>query len=132
MLSVPTMDEIGEDIQKYLCDFFKIKELRKHQISALHQIIIGKKDVLIILPTGMGKSLCYEALTVTKQLLNPEDTKQDLVLLISPLKFLMSQQEQKLQQVSLPAIRLSKKPRHEDIVRGKYRYHNLLIVGLTC
>ena len=93
-LSVSTMAEVGEDIQKYLCDFFKIKALRKHQVSAQHQILIGKQDLLIILPTGMGKSLCYGALTIKKQLLNPKGAKEDLVLLISwisPLKFLMSQ-----------------------------------------
>lgn len=47
--------ELLKDVQKY----FPIKEFRFSQKQIIEQILSGR-DVLAILPTGAGKSLCYQ------------------------------------------------------------------------
>ena len=39
-------------------------ELKKEQYDAIRAICLEKRDVLTVLPTGFGKSLCYQALPV--------------------------------------------------------------------
>ena len=94
--------------QVKVCQFFNIHSLKDHQKSTLEKILIERKDSLIILPTGMGKSLCFEALTVTNNLLSM-NSERDIVLLISPLKFLMDLQTSRLNNLGLPAISLGQK-----------------------
>ena len=50
---------------------------------------------MIILPTGMGKSLCFEALPVTNNLLSAI-SEIVIVLLISPLNFLIDLQTSRI------------------------------------
>lgn len=47
--------ELLKDVQKY----FPIKEFRFSQKQIIEQILSGR-DVLAILPTGAGKSRCYQ------------------------------------------------------------------------
>ena len=108
--------EIKEKVARAL----EIEALREHQINALAHVIVSNRDTLVVLSTGSGKSVCFEGLTITNQLVNPE-SEQNCVLLISPLKFLMRQQEKKLHQLRLTVTCLSRKPKHEDIVNGKFR-----------
>ena len=37
-------------------------ELKKEQYDEIGAICLGKRDVLTLLPTAFGKSLCYQAL----------------------------------------------------------------------
>ena len=55
--SIP--DNICEDI----CKKWQIERLEDFQKQALHNIIIKREDTLVCMPTGSGKSLCYEALS---------------------------------------------------------------------
>lgn len=61
---------------------FGLKEFRRGQQQIIQSVLDGK-DVLAVLPTGGGKSLCYQL---------PAVLKNDLVIVISPLIALMKDQ----------------------------------------
>ncbi|MCZ7679488.1 MAG: DEAD/DEAH box helicase [Sandaracinaceae bacterium] len=75
---------------------FGIARLRPEQEEALEAVLAGR-DALIVLPTGYGKSILYQA----PALLLPRP-----VIAISPLIALMRDQERALRRVGAPVIRL--------------------------
>lgn len=72
-------------------DQFGYSTLRPHQEEVLRAICQGK-DLLAVLPTGSGKSLCYAL---------PAAVRHGLVLVISPLIALMRDQVRRLRQQGL-------------------------------
>lgn len=106
--------ELLKDVQKY----FPIKEFRFSQKQIIEQILSGR-DVLAILPTGAGKSLCYQY---------PVLKFPGITLVISPLIALMEDQTKHLKELNIPAACLNKdvpgKERRQillDAVEGKYK-----------
>jgi ATP-dependent DNA helicase RecQ len=75
---------------------FQIGRLHREQERAIASIL-GGRDVLLILPTGGGKSLCYQLPSV----LLPRPT-----VVVSPLLALLEDQYLKLQQLGIPSVRL--------------------------
>jgi ATP-dependent DNA helicase RecQ len=75
---------------------FGIGRLHREQERAIASILAAR-DVLLILPTGGGKSLCYQL----PSLLLPRPT-----VVVSPLLALLEDQYLKLQQLNVPAVRL--------------------------
>lgn len=67
------------------------------------QTLLNKKDALIVMPTGGGKSICFQL---------PALLQDGLTLVISPLVALMENQVQELHQKKLPAALL-----HNEISR---------------
>ena len=62
-------------IQITHCKTFKFDKLNKHQQKAIELFINQKRDIVVNLPTGYGKSIIYQALPlifdhVTNTLLN--------------------------------------------------------------
>ena len=86
--------ELLKDVQKY----FPIKEFRFSQKQIIEQILSGR-DVLAILPTGAGKSLCYQY---------PALKLPGITLVISPLIALMEDQTKHLKELNIPAACLNK------------------------
>ena len=76
-------------------EIFGIPGLRPFQTSVV-QALEQKKDVLVLAPTGGGKSLCFQlpALVETGK----------VAFVISPLRSLIQDQVQELQDKSLPAV----------------------------
>ncbi len=72
---------------------FQMTHFRTGQMEIL-QSILNKKDVLAVLPTGGGKSLCYQL---------PALVNNELVVVISPLIALMKDQVMNLKKLGLPA-----------------------------
>ena len=91
--------EDGDDVAAYpipeqdagyvhvLREKFGHKEFRKGQLEAIKIILEERKNALVVLATGAGKSLCYQ---FCSQFL------PGLVLVVTPLISLMSDQLQKL------------------------------------
>lgn len=80
-------------LENILIEKFKLEKFRigqKEIISA----ILDKKDVLAVLPTGGGKSLCYQY---------PAVSLQKLVIVVSPLIALMKDQVLSLTRQGIPA-----------------------------
>ena len=64
--------------------FFAVEKLNKHQEDAIKFLVEKKKDVLVNLPTGFGKSLIYQALPTA--FLSVQSTcEKNIVVVISPL-----------------------------------------------
>jgi ATP-dependent DNA helicase RecQ len=83
------MSELDLALQKH----FSLKSFRKGQKEIISSIL-AKKDVLAVLPTGGGKSLCYQL---------PSIVTNQLVVVISPLIALMKDQVLNLQRLGLRA-----------------------------
>jgi ATP-dependent DNA helicase RecQ len=88
----PTLDVVRQVARQR----FGLNRLHREQERAITSILTGK-DVLLILPTGGGKSLCYQL----PSLLLPRPT-----VVVSPLLALLEDQYQKMQQLGVPAVRL--------------------------
>src|SRR5205809_897293 len=87
----------GPDVVRQLArQRFGIGRLHREQERAIASVLAGK-DVLLILPTGGGKSLCYQL----PSLLLPRPT-----VVVSPLLALLEDQYLKMQQLGVPVVRL--------------------------
>jgi ATP-dependent DNA helicase RecQ len=75
---------------------FGFKELTVAQQHVVRSLFLGH-DVLAVLPTGSGKSLCYQL---------PGMMVEGITVVISPLLALMADQEGKLKARDLPVVRL--------------------------
>ena len=79
-------------------------KLKEHQRKAV-RYMYDKHDVFIWLPTGYGKSLCYELLPYVFD--HKLDTDRSVVLVVSPLISLMIDQVRSLNARGVPAAILS-------------------------
>ena len=84
---------INESAQSVLEKYYGYKSFRKGQEDIINSIIEGK-DVLAIMPTGGGKSICYQ---VTALMLD------GLTIVISPLISLMKDQVDTLKDMGVEA-----------------------------
>lgn len=78
---------------KILQNHFGYSSFRKGQESIIEQVLDGK-DTLGILPTGGGKSICYQI---------PSMVMDGITLVVSPLISLMKDQVDALEAVGIPA-----------------------------
>jgi ATP-dependent DNA helicase RecQ len=82
-----------------------IQQLYPEQQRVIQAALAGH-EVLVVLPTGFGKSACYQI---------PSMVLQKPVVLISPLLALLRDQHEKLLKRNIPCVRL------DGTVRGKVR-----------
>ncbi|MDE0628660.1 MAG: RecQ family ATP-dependent DNA helicase [Bryobacterales bacterium] len=75
---------------------FGHERFRPHQEEVCRQVVSGR-DVLLVMPTGAGKSLCYQL---------PGIARGGTTLVISPLIALMEDQTEKLRQQGFRAERI--------------------------
>lgn len=84
------------DLQKLLQERFGFASFRPYQKAVCEAVVEGR-DALLVMPTGAGKSLCYQL---------PGLARGGTTLVISPLIALMEDQALKLQAAGLKAERI--------------------------
>ena len=109
--------------ESYLQKFFEIKEFKPTQREII-EWILGGNHGLVIMPTGWGKSLCYQIPALIQ--------KRGLTLVVSPLIALMKDQVDKLKQKQIPAAALhsalSREERENILKKIDKKQYRLLYV----
>ena len=108
------MEEILAIVKKY----WGYHSLRPLQAESM-QAVLDKKDSLTVLPTGAGKSLCYQA---------PAVLQEGTTVVISPLIALMKDQVDSLRQCGISAAQLDSTLDAEEKSELQYK---LLSGGIT-
>lgn len=80
----------------------------RHQQQAIVEHVIAGNDALVLMPTGGGKSLCYQI---------PALARDGLAIVVSPLIALMQDQVEALQQLGVEAAFLNSTLSAEDNAR---------------
>lgn len=98
--------------------YFGLPALKKEQAAVIKEILSGR-DVLAVLPTGYGKSICYQI---------PSLIMQGPTIVVSPLISLMKDQVDALTDRGIPATYINSSltleesnERKRNIRKGKYR-----------
>ena len=105
--------------QSILTTYWGYENFRPQQLNII-TAVLDKKDTLALLPTGAGKSLCFQVPTLCED---------GICLVISPLIALMQDQVKDLQSKNIAAIalggQLSEEAQTEVMaaaIRGKYKF----------
>src|SRR5271165_2060798 len=94
-----------DDINHLLRQVFRLSDFRPHQREIIQDVLDGK-DVVCVMPTGAGKSLCFQL---------PALLLKGLTVVVSPLISLMADQVNQLQAIGVPVLLLnSSQPSHEQ------------------
>ncbi|HET9211358.1 MAG TPA: ATP-dependent DNA helicase RecQ [Thermoanaerobaculia bacterium] len=86
----------GGDLDHLLHTTFRLPSFRPYQEAVCRAVVEGQ-DVLLVMPTGAGKSLCYQL---------PGLARGGTTLVVSPLIALMEDQVGKLRELGLRAERI--------------------------
>jgi DNA topoisomerase-3 len=92
----PSAADSGSRLQELLRTAFRLEAFRPRQEAVCRAVAAGQ-DVLLVMPTGSGKSLCYQL---------PGLARGGPTLVVSPLIALMEDQVAKLQALGLRAERI--------------------------
>src|SRR4051794_24073679 len=85
------------DLRAQLQELFGLEEFRTGQREVIEDVLAGR-DVLCVMPTGAGKSLCYQL---------PAAVGGELTIVVSPLISLMEDQVQQLRDEGIAAAMLN-------------------------
>src|SRR5437763_16489483 len=106
------------DLPRTLKTHFGYERFRPLQEEIIRDALAGR-DVFVLMPTGGGKSLCFQL---------PALTREGLTIVVSPLIALMKDQVDALQASGIPATYLNSTLDRKDAVarwrglhRGEYR-----------
>ena len=94
MISPQDFQKLKYDTLKYFWGYTDFRDSQEEIINA----VINEKDTLVLLPTGAGKSLCYQL---------PALLKEGTCLVVSPLLALMKDQVNQLKSRGIEAEYLS-------------------------
>ncbi|OMJ24350.1 ATP-dependent DNA helicase hus2/rqh1 [Smittium culicis] len=91
----------SREVAKALHQIFKMSEFRPKQLDAIDATLSGK-NVFVLMPTGGGKSLCYQLPAVIQT-----GNTRGVTVVISPLLALMQDQVNHLVAWGIPSIALT-------------------------
>ena len=118
-MSVSNQSEFNQpSLEQHLKNYFGYDSFRPGQKQII-QTALQQKDLLIIMPTGGGKSLCFQM---------PALLKPGLTIVVSPLISLMQDQVESLKDNGIAATFLNStldltetRRRTTDIILGKIK-----------
>ncbi|MCP4129603.1 MAG: ATP-dependent DNA helicase RecQ [bacterium] len=107
----------SNELKSILQNRFKVEQFRSSQEAIISRLLEGK-HCLVLMPTGMGKSLCYQL---------PALLLEGLTLVISPLISLMKDQVDQLLELEIDAAYINsslskaeREKRYKNAASGKY------------
>ena len=87
----------AKTLKKFLSQHFGIEDLREGQEEVVRSVL-RQRHTLAIMPTGAGKSLCYQL---------PALIMPGVTIVVSPLIALMKDQKEKMDELDIKAIQLN-------------------------
>ena len=110
-----------DKVKKILKKYWKYDSLKEKQIQVINELLLGN-DVIGLLPTGYGKSMCY---------ILPALITKKVIFIISPLISLMDDQKDKLIKMNIPVASLNGNNRNRDIEYKEIIDGKIKIVYMT-
>ena len=101
---------------------FNYQKLKEEQLKIIYNIIQKKKDVLAVLATGFGKSICYQI---------PFLVTNKCVIVISPLISLMEDQMKQLEKLNIPNCCFNESIKYKNRLKNEILNGNYKIIYMT-
>src|SRR5438105_3040441 len=102
------------DLREHLQNLFGLDDFRPAQRGVIEDVLAGR-DVLCVMPTGAGKSLCYQL---------PAAVSGGLSIVVSPLISLMQDQVQQLRDEGIAAAMLNSSLESGEVRQLLSELHN--------
>src|SRR2546427_8227183 len=106
----------GGHVRDRIRDYFGFRKFRPGQVEAVNSALEGR-DTLVVMPTGSGKSLCFQLTALTLE---------GITVVVSPLISLMKDQVDNLLTNGVWAVGMNSTltppeqiAAHKDIARGR-------------
>jgi RecQ family ATP-dependent DNA helicase len=111
------------NVMRVLKDIFRLNGFRKNQLEAINSTLAGN-NTFVLMPTGGGKSLCYQLPAMIDS-----GRTQGVTVVISPLISLMTDQVDHLHELGIDAMFINSELTAAD---KKERYNKLSSSHITC
>ena len=129
MVDAAKVDRKFENACSYALHEFGLYHFKEQQRLAMKELILGR-DVFVILPTGSGKSLIFQAFPLVLDYIEGNHGRhQSIVVVISPLLSLMKDQVNYLQSKGVKAAYLGEGQEDETVKDGVEKGEYQIVYG---